>query len=70
MYKVIHIFSDLQDGNKVYHVGDVYPHEGVSEERIIELAGSDNKIGVPLIEKVEEPKKPVSKKKPKKANKE
>ncbi len=65
MYKVIHTFADLQDGNKVYRVGDVYPHEGVSEERIIELAGSENKIGVPLIEKVAE-KKPVSKKKPKK----
>lgn len=64
MYKVIKRFHDLQDATKtksgeVYHeynVGDVFPRDGTeaSEERLAELAGSDNKQGVPLIELVEE----------------
>ena len=39
-----------------YHEGDIFPREGgdVSEERIKELAGSDNKQHTPLIELVEE----------------
>lgn len=66
MYKVIKRFVDLQDGNKVYEVGDVYTN--TNEARINELAGSKNKQGQPLIEKVEEPKeekKPVKKAKKK-----
>lgn len=53
-YKVIKYFTDLQDSNFAYHVGDTYPREGkdVSPSRIAELAGSDNKRGVPLIELV------------------
>ena len=53
-YKVIVRFVDLKDNNHIYHVGDVYPHAGkeVSEARINELKGSDNKRGVPLIEEV------------------
>lgn len=64
MYKVIKAFHDLQDSKdtkngKIYHeykVGDIFPRKGmdVSEERIQELAGNDNKQGVPLIELVEE----------------
>lgn len=52
MCKVIKKFTDLQDGNHVYNVGDVYPREGYtpSEERIAELASDNNKQGVPLIE--------------------
>ena len=61
MYKVIKYFTDLQDKNHPYNVGDTFPREGmeVTEERLAELAGSDNKQSVPLIEKVEEktPKK-------------
>lgn len=51
-YRVIKKFTDLQDGNHVYNVGDVYPREGYtpSEERIAELASDKNKQGVPLIE--------------------
>lgn len=58
MYKVIKHFTDLQDKNYPYNVGDVYPREGhkVTEERLAELAGNENKQGVPLIELVEEPK--------------
>lgn len=54
MYKVIKYFTDLQDDNHAYEVGDEFPHEGmdVSDERIKELAGSDNKQGTPLIELV------------------
>lgn len=56
MYKVIKYFMDLQDGNHPYNVGDVFPRPGVEvkEERFAELAGSDNKQHVPLIQKVEE----------------
>lgn len=52
MCKVIKKFTDLQDGNHVYNVGDTYPREGYtpSEERIAELAGDKNKQGTPLVE--------------------
>lgn len=74
MYKVIKKFHDLQDATKtkngmVYHeynAGDEFPRKGreVSEERLEELAGKENKQGVPLIELVEEKaaaKKPAKK---------
>lgn len=56
MYKVIAYFTDLQDNNHPYNVGDVYPRAGVeaTEARIAELSGSNNKQGKPLIAKVEE----------------
>ena len=60
MYKVIKHFIDLQDNNHTYNAGDSFPRSGVSvtEERLAELAGSNNKQGVPLIEKIKEaPKK-------------
>ena len=79
MYKVIKKFHDLQDARKtkngtVYHeynVGDAFPRKGmdVSEGRLKELAGKENKQGTPLIELVEEKmnseetKKTASKKK-------
>lgn len=52
MCKVIKKFTDLQDSNYVYNVGDVYPREGYtpSEKRIAELASDKNRQGVPLIE--------------------
>lgn len=51
MLKVIKRFRDLEDNGHVYEVGDTFPHSGinVSEKRIKELMGTDNKIGVPLI---------------------
>ena len=63
MYKVIKFFVDLQDNFHPYKVGDVFPREGmeVSEERLNELAGSENKQGEPLI--AEGPKKRTKKKK-------
>ena len=56
MYKVIHYFTDLQADNHEYNVGDEFPRVGleVSEKRLAELAGSDNKQYKPLIEKVED----------------
>lgn len=74
MYKVIKYFLDLQDGNHPYHVGDVFPRSGVEvkEERLEELAGSENRQKVPLIAKVDEtadadePKEPVKGKRAKK----
>lgn len=65
MYKVIKFFTDLQDNNYPYNVGDIFPRTGlkVSAERLAELAGSENKHGVPLIVKEadEAPKKAPAK---------
>ena len=46
---------DLQDNNYEYKQGDPYPRQGleVSEERIKELSGINNKLGEVLIQKVE-----------------
>ena len=60
MYKVIKSFTDLQDNNYAYSVGDTFPHNGVevSAERIAELASDTNLQGVPLIEEIaEKPKR-------------
>ena len=60
MYKVIESFTDLQDNNYVYYVGDTFPHNGVEvvAERIAELASDKNRLGVPLIEEIaEKPKR-------------
>ena len=64
MYKVKHFFTDLQDNNFAYNVGDIFPREGVTvtEDRLKELSCSDNKQGKPLIEKVEETPKKTAKK--------
>ena len=65
MYKVIESFTDLQDNNHVYSVGDTFPHNGVEvgAERIAELASDKNRLGVPLIEEIAEKPKRVRKKK-------
>jgi hypothetical protein len=61
-YIVLTRFADLQDGNRIYEAGDEYPRPGfdVTPERLAELAGSDNRVGRPLIAPaVEAPKTPV-----------
>lgn len=60
MYKVIEFFTDLQDNNYPYEVGKPFPRKGVSvsEERLAELAGKDNKQGKPLIKLVKEAEAP------------
>ena len=66
MYKVIKFFTDLHDNDHPYSVGDTFPRSGVTvtEKRLAELAGSNNKQGVPLIQLVEEPVKETPKKAP------
>lgn len=56
MYEVIHYFTDLQDNEYPYNVGDIFPRDGleVSEERLKELSGNENKQHKPLIKLVEE----------------
>ena len=65
MYKVIKSFTDLQDNNYAYYVGDTFPHYGVEAgaERVAELSSDKNLQGVPLIEEVVEKPKRVRKKK-------
>lgn len=55
-YTVIRDFTDLQDNNFKYRVGDKFPRPGmkVSDERIDELSTTKNRRGLPMIE--EEPK--------------
>ena len=65
MYKVIKSFTDLQDNNYAYYVGDTFPHKGVEvgAERIAELASDKNRLCVPLIEEITEKPKRTRKKK-------
>jgi hypothetical protein len=64
-YKVIHYFTDLQDFNHPYNVGDTFPRVGmkVSSARLAELSSADNKQKKPLIKLVEE-KAPIIEEKP------
>ena len=64
MYKVIKSFTDLQDNNYAYYVGDTFPHDGVEvdAERIAELASGKNRLGVPLIDEIAEKPKRTRKK--------
>ena len=57
-YKVIVTFSDLQDCNHIYNKGDEYPRKGYSpsEERVDSLLTGKNRLHIPLIERIEEPK--------------
>lgn len=69
MYKVIRYFTDIQDNDRPYNVGDVFPHAEcgypVTEKRLAELASRNNLQKTPLIryeESVSEaPKKPAAK---------
>lgn len=56
-YKVLHMFIDLENGNKVYVEGDSFPrpaNKKISDERIEELTTSNNKRGKALIKEVED----------------
>ena len=65
MYRVIHKFYDLRDNNHAYSLGDTFPHNGVEvdDERTAELASDKKRLGVPLIEAIEEKPKRTRKKK-------
>lgn len=52
-YRVIERFKDLQDNDRIYEVGEIY-QGSKSKKRIAELSGDENKIGKPLIEKIDE----------------
>lgn len=76
MYESITEWRDLEDGH-LYRRGDKYPHDEreVSEERVAELSGTQNKAGFALIrpcatpnretsvEAPAEPKKPIQRRK-------
>lgn len=59
-YRVTQAFTDLQDNNYHYAVGDTYPHSGsvVSPKRIAELASSNNRRGIAVIEVLEKKVEP------------
>ena len=65
MYKVIKSFTDLQDNNYAYYVGDTFPRNGVEAgaERVAELSSDKNLQGIPLIEEIAEKSKRTRKKK-------
>lgn len=56
MYRAIVAFADSCDDGYVYRTGDTYPREGLepTAERIIELTGTANGRGFPVIEEVQE----------------
>ena len=64
-YKVIEYFEDLQDNGRPYNVGDAFPVDGntVTAERLAELASTQNRRRIPLIEEVVEKPKRTRKKK-------
>lgn len=68
MYIVLQFFEDLQDNRHAYHVGDIFPREGieVEQDRFDELASADNRRGIPLIKLIgtvdEKPKRTRKKK--------
>ena len=64
-YKVIEYFEDLQDNGRPYNVGDVFPVDGntVTAERLSELASTQNRRRIPLIEEIKEKPKRTRKKK-------
>lgn len=57
-YEVIKYFTDLQDNNYEYNVGDIFPRDGlrVAVERLSELSTDQNRQRVPLIKPVSEAK--------------
>jgi hypothetical protein len=64
MYRVIKHFTDLQDNNFAYQVGDEYPRKGLSvlPSRIKELASDKNRRRIPLIAEIPDEEKPKNKK--------
>ncbi|WP_100373074.1 hypothetical protein [Bacillus sp. FJAT-45037] len=56
-YEVLEDFKDLKDKNKIYRKGDTYPkpvNKKISEARLEELSSANNKLGAPLIKKLNE----------------
>lgn len=55
MYKVIHDFADMQDNGYLYRTGNVFPRGvvNVDSARIAILLSNSNRMGLPLIAKVD-----------------
>lgn len=55
-YEVLEYFTDLQDNDYEYKVGDVYPHEGYTptDKRISDLATDNNVRKHPIIKAIPE----------------
>ncbi|ACJ33045.1 hypothetical protein [Anoxybacillus flavithermus] len=55
-YVVVKSFKDLQDGQRIYRVGDEYPRKGYkpTKKRVEELSTNKNLHGEPLIAEVKE----------------
>ena len=72
MYKVIKHFTDMQDNNFAYNVGDEFPRKGMSvlPSRIKELASDKNRQGCSLIEEIPDVEEAPKKKKSAKADEE
>ena len=58
MYKVVKMFTDLQDNGYAYKAGDEFPRHGltVSAKRLAELSSNKNRRGIALIEEIVEKK--------------
>lgn len=56
IFKAIRAFKDLQDSNRIYNVGDVFPRKGkeVSHERLTDLSTDNNLQKQPVIEGIED----------------
>lgn len=56
MYRVIKMFTDLQDKGYRYQVGDAYPRKGLTadKKRIEQLSSAKNRQKTALIEEVVE----------------
>lgn len=56
MYRVIKMFTDLQDKGYRYQVGDTYPRKGLTadKKRIEQLSSAKNRQKTALIEEVAE----------------
>ena len=71
MYRVRRDFYDLTDykeikGGRIYHqyrAGEMYPRDGIepSQERIEQLMSCENRMGISLIEPLEDMPAPVTK---------
>lgn len=75
IYRVIKTFTDMQDNNRKYSVGDTFPRTGLSvtKKRLDELLSDKNRRGMPMIvaeseEKTEAPAE-VKEEKPKRTPK-
>ena len=55
-YRVVEMFTDLQDNNYKYEVGSTFPRKGkrVTKKRLQELSTVNNKRKTILIEEIED----------------